>query len=687
MNEHTSQTDRTHNILLTIISIATAGALIESITQGWEFWVPPLIICGLVACWALHVTHYGKSEFRETYYLVFSMLVSFYHGVHETSFFDVAVVTALLMCTMTLLRRKAFLLLPLLEFFALMAIQTVWAVLSGNTVFDALVISRIILHLVAVYAVYKVLCEVIRSNRRAYEKLEKWDEERKSDKTKMEDFLVNISHELRTPVNVINGMSLMILKKEDREDVVTIRDAGMRLSRQIEDIQDYSEIERGDVVLEEDRYMITSLLNDIVVDYRKMEMKKKLELVVDLDPNIPCMMRGDVRKIEKIIRHLLDNSVKFTRKGGIYVCVSGSRRDYGINLCVEVMDTGIGMKKKEIDRVSKGIYQANRKRNRSTGGIGLGFPIVYGFVRKMGGFVTVESEVGKGTAVRFSIAQEILDPKPCLGVPEGKFIDIAFHVFPSKYKIAAVREFYQTMATNMAAGLRINLYSAPGMNELKRLLDRGDITHIFMGEEEYNAAPAFFEELSAQGMIVVVSAGEGFAVSPGSSVIVMPKPLYGYPVARILNGDLRSTSGVIEEQMQKPILDNLRTLIVDDEPMNLVVASGLFRGYNMIVDTAESGKESIQKFAETDYDVIFMDHMMPGMDGVEAMKRLRDVAEQKGKSVCIIALTANAISGAREMFLREGFDGFISKPIQLNEFERTMSQVMQGRFSGKGGRA
>lgn len=687
MNEHTSQTDRTHNILLAIISVSTAGALIESITQGWEFWVPPLIICGLIACWALHVTHYGKSEFRETYYLVFSMLVSFYHGVHETSFFDVAVVTALLMCTMTLLRRKAFLLLPLLEFYALLAIQTVWAVLSGNTVFDALVISRIVLHAVAVSAIYKVLCEVIKSNRRAYEELEKWSEERKSDRTQMEDFLVNISHELRTPVNVINGMSLMILKKEDREDVVSIRDAGVRLSRQIEDIQDYSEIERGNVMLEEDRYMITSLLNDIVVDYRKMELKNKLELVVDLDPNIPCMMRGDVRKIEKIIRHLLDNSVKFTRKGGIYLRVSGSKREYGINLCVEIMDTGVGMKKKEIDRVSKGIYQANRKRNRSTGGIGLGFPIVYGFVRKMGGFVTVESEVGKGTAVRFCIAQEILDPKPCLGTPEGKFIDIAFHVFPWKYKVPAVREFYQAMATNMASGLRINLYSAPGMNELKRLLERGDITHIFMGAEEYDAASAFFDDLSSKGMIVVVSAVEGFAVRPGSSVIVMPKPLYGYPVAKILNGDLRSTDGVIEEQTHKPVLDNLKTLVVDDEPMNLVVASGLFRGYNMIVDTADSGKESIQKFTDTDYDVIFMDHMMPGMDGVEAMKRLRNVAEQKGKSVCIVALTANAISGAREMFLREGFDGFISKPIQLNEFERTMSQVMKGKFSGKGGRA
>ena len=687
MNEHTSQTDRTHNILLVIISIASAGAVLESIVQGWEFWVPPLILCGLAAAWVLHVTHRGESEFRETYYLVFSMLVAFYHGVHEASFFDVVVISALLMCTMTLLRRKEFLTMLLTEFFAIMAIQIAWAITGRKLVFNALTISRILLHIVVEIAVYKVLCEVIKGSQRAFDELTKRNEESRINRNQMEDFLVNISHELRTPVNVINGMSLMILKEEEREDVISIRDAGVRLSRQIEDIQDYSEIERGDVVLEEDRYMITSLLNDIIADYRYVEEKHNLEMVVDLDPNIPSMLRGDVRKIEKIIRHLLDNAVKFTHKGGIYFRVSGSRREYGINLCMEVMDTGIGMRKKAIEQIAKGIYQANRKRNRSTGGIGLGLPIVYGFVRKMGGFVTVESEIGKGTSVRTCVAQEILDPKPCLGAPTGELMNVAFHVFPWKYKVTAVREFYQAMATNMAAGMRINLYSAPGLKELNRLLERGNISHIFMGEEEYNDAAAVFDELASKGMIVVICAREGFAVRPGSAAIVLPKPLYGYPVARILNGDLRPTQNVTGEQEHKPVLDNLRALIVDDEPMNLVVASGLFRGYNMLVDTADSGKEAIRKYTEKDYDVIFMDHMMPGMDGIEAMKRIRDVAEQKGKHACVVALTANAISGAREMFLREGFDGFVSKPIQLNEFERTMSQVMKGAFSGKGGRA
>ncbi|MBQ5534755.1 MAG: response regulator, partial [Lachnospiraceae bacterium] len=110
--------------------------------------------------------------------------------------------------------------------------------------------------------------------------------------------------------------------------------------------------------------------------------------------------------------------------------------------------------------------------------------------------------------------------------------------------------------------------------------------------------------------------------------------------------------------------------------MNLVVAAGLFRDYRMVTDTAESGKEAIKKYEDNDYDVIFMDHMMPEMDGVEAMKRIRQVADTSYRKPIIIALTANALSGAREMFMKEGFDGFVAKPIDTGEFERVMKNVL-----------
>ncbi len=682
------QNAKTHNSVLIIMTVACLGAVVESITQGWEYWVPPLIIGGLIAAWGFHLAQYSSMVFRENYYLSFSLMVAFYHGAHESSFFDVVVVSMLLMVTVTLLKRIGFLRLTLAEFFIVMLMQIGLAIEKKTIDFDLLTVSRILLHAVIAFCVYKALGVIIKSNRADTEELELRNKEKETEKTEMEDFLVNISHELRTPVNVINGLSSLILKKEYSDDVASIRDAGIMLSRHIEDIQDFSEIARGDVHLEIDKYMITSVVNDLMVDQYLAERRNNLDLIIDIDPNIPAVLRGDSGKISKIIRHLLSNSFKFTRRGGVLLRITSVKHDYGVNLIIEVTDTGAGMSASEIDKVSRGLYQANTKRNRSTGGIGLGLNIVYGFVRKMNGFVKIESEKKKGTMVRVSIAQETVDSTPCLGVDNERFINIAFHVIPEKYKIAAVREFYKNLATNLASGLRLNLYSAPTFKELQKLLERGNITHVFMGAEEYKAEASFFDDLAKKDVTVAVSADADFKITPGNKVILMPKPLYSLTVVRILSGDKRSVqvAGGIDER--RPVLDGKKALIVDDEPMNLVVASGLFKDYNMVVDTAESGKEAIEKFRKNDYDVVFMDHMMPEMDGVEAMRKIREVASEQDKPARVIALTANAISGAREMFLREGFDGFISKPIRIVDFERTINKVMPNPGSGReGGRA
>ena len=637
--------------------------------------------------WVLHVAQIGTWTSRENYFLIYAMLVAFYHGVHGTSFFDIVAVSTLLMATFSMVRRREFLALLLAEFFLLMIIQSVMTfVLDGNRP-DSLTVFRIIFHCVVSVGVYKGLNDALKNSSRDRDELDVMYKEQQASKEEMEDFLVNISHELRTPVNVINGMSGLILKKEEREDVVSIRDAGLRLSGQIEDIQDYSEIQRGDVILEEEKYMITSLLNDIISNYQVAKPDKNIDLIVDLDPNVPAMMRGDASKISRIILHLLDNAFKFTDRGGVYLKVSSIKRDYGVNLVIEVTDTGKGMGRSEIDKISKGLYQANTKRNRNTGGIGLGLSIVYGFVRKMNGFVNIESRKGEGTTVRVSLAQSVIDPSPCLSVDREDYSSIAFHVMPDKYETSKVRDFYRLMAASMASGLRMNLYSAPDRTELDRLIQRGDVTHVFMGQEEYEAAPEYFDELSGNGMTVAVSAKEGFKVSKGSGVIVMPKPLYGCPVVRVINGDVSGSFMPGIEEERRPVLEGIRALVVDDEPMNLVVVTGIFKEYKMFIDTAASGKEAIEKYAKNEYDIVFMDHMMPEMDGVEAMKHLKEVAADQGRVLKIIALTANAISGAREMFLREGFDEFISKPIHINEFERTVSKVIPRGNGRKGGRA
>jgi len=659
--------------VIAFVTIACIGLTAESLLMSWEFWVIPIFILGIIGIWALHITQRVEVRYREVIFLAYSMFAAFFHGVHETSFFDV--VAVMLLMVFSMLDHLYMLDLILGEFVIVIGLQIFLAARHRSVEFDPLNISRIALHITVMVCAY-LLCRIWVGERlRTAEAIAQRDRAIEDCDKDMEDFLSNISHELRTPINVVGGMSALLLKKGAGEEAESIREAGIRLAYQVEDIQDFTEVKRGQIVVEEENYMATSLIHDVVAGFRRYESAERLELVVDLDSRVPTMMRGDVRKLRKIFRHLVDNAVKFTRSGGIYIRMYAIPRGYGVNLCFELTDTGCGMTRKDVAAAAKGLYQANKKRNRSTGGIGLGLPLVYGLAHAMGGFVKIESERGKGTTVRVTIPQKVADAAPCLALGTAFRGDILFHVRSEKYRVPQVREFYRNMAVNLATGLGCPLYSAESVQEVERLLKKLNVTYIFMGEEEYEANSAYFDELSRSGIVVAISARAGFRVSAGSRVIVMPKPLYGIPVTRILNGEreVDLTSG---EETGKPCFAGVRALVVDDEPMNLVVATGIFRDYEMVTDTANSGREAVEKFRRNDYDVIFMDHMMPEMDGVEAMKRLRDAAAEKGASPVIVALTANAVSGAREMFLREGFDGFIAKPIDLGDFERVMRRVL-----------
>lgn len=666
---------RKERLILLIATVAGISCILQTFFGGWEFWVVPLILIGIIALWWVHFFERMEFTNRINLYYMFSALLLFYHGVHDTSLFDIAVATMLFMASFTILDRAFYLNMIIIEYIILLIYQFILLYVTDNLHMDAFTIMRLIFQIGSVFALY-FFCRITVSGRSAEgERIKKWRKTVENNERDMEDFLSNISHELRTPVNVVNGMTVILQKDNDSDDLAAIREAGIRLQHQIEDIQDYTELKRRELTIEENDYMCTSLINDVVVNYNSYENKKNLELIVDLDPEIPTMLKGDIKKLHKMIRHLLENAMKFTRRGGMYIRVYAIPQEYGVNLEIEVSDTGIGMTRADIARLSGGMFQANKKRNRSTGGIGIGLPIVYGIAHSMNGFVNISSKKGKGTTVRLSIPQQVVDPAPCLCVSEDMRRDIVFYVKWEKYKVPELRDFNRSMAVNLARGLKRRLYYAGSKRELEHLGDDLDIGFIFTGQEEYEAEASMFNYLASQGVRVVVYTNSALKNAPEKGVIVLPKPLYGFPVVRILNGDT-DIEGSIELSEAKPRYDGVRALIVDDEPMNLIVATGLLKEYGMIPYTADSGKDAIEKYTAEDYDIVFMDHMMPEMDGVEAMKRIRQIAMESQRHPVIVALTANALSGAREMFLREGFDGFIAKPIDLGEFERVMKRVL-----------
>ena len=232
------------------------------------------------------------------------------------------------------------------------------------------------------------------------------------------------------------------------------------------------------------------------------------------------------------------------------------------------------MSRRTIEAVSEGMYQVNKKRNRSSGGIGLGLFIVYGFAHRMGGFVKIESQQKAGTTIRVTIPQKVTDPTPCLALSKAFEGDILFHVRSDKYKVPKVRDFYRYMASNLAAGIHVPLYPAQTVKEIERLMEKMNVKNIFMGQEEYEANFEYFDELSQGDIVIAVSANPGLKTSPGSKVILMPKPLYAYPVVKILNEGTDAKDIEYSDNIVKPAFRGVRALVVDDEPMNLVTYSG-----------------------------------------------------------------------------------------------------------------
>ena len=662
--------------IMFVITLGSLGLIAEIVLMGWELWVPCFIIIGVVALWGMSLSERIEYDIRVLVYSGYAAMLLFYHGIHKTGFFDAGIVVILGMAAYSTLNKVYMMNIYLIEFFVVLLIHFLNLPGGDPIVYDRFNVSRILLHIAIVLLVYLICVRSINERLEDEEEKRVMGERIKQNDASMEDFLSNISHELRTPVNVVNGMSDLLIKRGVGYEADSIKNAGVRLAYQIEDIQDYTECKRQSVFLEEDNYMSISLINDVVTSFRMNSNAEDLEMVVDLSPNTPSMMRGDIKKLHKIFRHLLENAVKFTRAGGIYVKMYTEKTDYGVNLCIEMSDTGVGMNPGAIRAISEGMYQANKKRNRSSGGIGLGLYIVHGFAHRMGGFVKIESERKNGTTVRVTIPQKVVDDKPCLTLRETFDGSVLFHVRPDKYKVPKLRDFYRNMASNLASGTRVPLYAAETVYEVERLKEKMKVTHIFMGQDEYEENRGYFEELAKEDIVIAVSVDPGLKVPENSRVMFMPKPLYAYPIINILNEGWNAGGTGNQGSTETPVFKDVRALVVDDEPMNIVVATSLFREYKMIVDTAGSGKEAIRKFRENDYDLIFMDHMMPEMDGVEAMKQIKAVAADLDRKIIVIALTANAVSGAREMFIREGFDGFIAKPINTSDYERVMLRVL-----------
>ena len=381
------------------------------------------------------------------------------------------------------------------------------------------------------------------------------------------EYLANMAHDIRTPINTVLGMNEMILRENTNVEINeysnNIKRASNILVELVNDILDISKIESGNMELLEDSYEVGELLNDVITVIKDKCKKKNLQLVVNVDKSIPSQLYGDENKIKQVLLNLLTNAVKYTQSGTVTFEIKVMNRNGSDNveLYVAVEDTGSGIQQENLKSIFSSFKRIDEIRNTKIEGTGLGLNIVYNLLKLMKSKIEVQSEYGIGSKFYFLLDQKIINNRPI-----GEYLD------------------------------------------------------------------SFNSQINRKNNYKV-----GFIA----------------PEARIL--------------------------VVDDNEMNLLVASKLLKDTQMKIDIVSSGFGCLAKINEKKYNLILMDIKMPELDGVETLRRIRG-GNSINVDTPVIALTADVVAGVKEKYLKEGFIDYIAKPIDAKKFESKVGSYIPKRL-------
>ena len=669
---------RLERIVLIVLSLYTAAAFATGLLSGWSIYIREFLFIPTVSGWFIYFREYWDHPRRANFICIACWAEFILFALFTDSFSSMLVTMAGVIVLLSIFNTQQILYPGLVvPFFLFLYHGFIARTIAITGPRSAL---RLFIQFLSVYMISVVIWIIQKNRREASDLLIENIRELEIAERSKDDFLVNVSHEIRTPINAVCGMSEAVLQEDlpldVRRDVVDIQTAGRNLLSTVSNILDFSELETGRLELAEESYNITSTITDIINMALTMDNGKQLELIVDCDAGLPSNLLGDEQKFRRIVMNLLGNAIKFTKEGGVILRIRSRREEYGINLHVSVRDSGIGIERSDMEKIFTSFSQVNSKRNREQGGVGLGLAITQALVRSMGGFMTVESEPGTGSEFQFTIPQKVLDETPIVSIRDKSNLHAACYINLDKYDYTVVREGYENCIQHIVSQFGFPFRVCRNLPELKRRMEREAYTHIFIGWEEYVEDRGFFDKLCAERTVVLLLDYDQELPVPGNMLRIY-KPFTVLSIAAVFNGQK-----VLYGEDQHASLHNkfvapqASVLVVDDNAMNLKVMARLLLPYQLRVTLAGSGQEALEKLNAPNFDFVFLDHMMPEMDGVETLHKIRQKPGAYYQSLPVIAFTANAIGGAREMFISEGFNDFIAKPIELSVLERILRRYI-----------
>ncbi|MDR1732828.1 MAG: response regulator [Synergistaceae bacterium] len=478
-------------------------------------------------------------------------------------------------------------------------------------------------------------------------------------------FLANMSHEIRTPMNAIKGMGDLLMRTPLNDVQHTYVQNLLRASNSlliiINDILDFSKIDANRMEITPVPYDTASMIGDVAGMIQLRAFQKGLLFLIDIDPLIPRRLVGDDVRIRQILINLLGNAVKYTTEGYVRLTVALKSRapEKKAVLSFSVEDSGSGIREEDIPHLFEVFSQMDLRKHRGIQGTGLGLVISRKLSELMEGSIELQSVYGKGSIFTCTLPQEVETDEPLAAVDE-----------PQKKNVVLLTtdDLRGDTLQKILERLSIPLHRCRTVAEALKATTSGDDCCLIYLHEFSDELKLHLDEIKAIHKISVkgLQYSEQGEIAPDVEVVTEPVMINAFSLLLNRVGGVKDSGEAEDTDFGDFSAPEASVLVVDDNEINLLVASELLKQYGIEADTAESGEKALRMISEKQYDLIFMDHMMPEMDGIEVTNRIRACSDWRAR-VPIIALTANAISGMMEIFLKNGMNDFISKPIELDK--------------------